>query len=166
MWKASTDQPGAPAINAAVARIVNGTLTAALATATDDGPWVWTVYVAFRGNRFWFTSQDSTRHVAAMRKTPAVGVAMWRAPVAWGEKLLGLQLAGQAAEVLTQSDAESGLEVLHEKFPGTLETLPTTDTVMGKSKRTCLFMVECHAGSVRDEENIGKGRFPILWSPE
>lgn len=163
MWRPVSSELDSKLVEAAVSRIVTEVLTGALATSVGNGPWVSTAYVAFKGNRFWFTSQESTRHVAEMRQVPAVGLAMWKAPDKWGEKLLGLQLSGRASEVSTATEAEAGLEALHDKFPGTLETLPNADAVIGNSKKTCLFMVECDRGSVRDEANIGKGRFPIVW---
>ena len=164
MWTFIDREGDGNAAQVAVARIVNDVLTAAIATTSaQSGPWIFTAYVAFRGNRCWFTSQESTRHVAEIREASPVAVAMWAEPEAWGDPLLGLQLAGYASEVVTHEDAEVGLAALHEKFPGTQGTLPATGAVIGESKRTCLFMVECDRGSVRDEARIGKGRFPITW---
>src|SRR5581483_2634566 len=110
MWVSTENGgPSNELIGAAVVTITTQVLTAAIATSAQGDPWIFTAYVAFDGNRFWFTSQESTRHVGESRRFPAVGVAMWKAPTVWGEKLLGLQLAGRVSEVLAPEEAQIGL---------------------------------------------------------
>jgi uncharacterized protein YhbP (UPF0306 family) len=162
MWSTESDLDDS-LVQRVVERITIDVLTGAVTTQTADGPWIFTAYLAFRDNCCWFTSQEATRHVPELRENPAVAVAMWKEPRQWGEKLVGLQLSGRAKEVLTETEASSGLEVLHDKFPGTLNTIPSPEAVLGSSKRTCLFMVQFANGTVRDEDSLGKGRFSIGW---
>lgn len=163
MWISTDSRVDSAAADKATREIVENVLTAAIATSSTEGPWVFTAYVACEGHRFWFTSQESTRHVAELRLTPMIGLAMWSAPSAWGEPLVGLQLSGSASEVVAAADAKAGLSALHKKFPGTASTLPGPDAVIGNSRKTCLFMLDCNQGSIRDEAHLGKGRFPIVW---
>ena len=163
MWETAGGGPDNELVQMSFGQIVNEVLTAAIATVSEQGLWTFTAYVACRGNCFWFTSQESTRHVGEIRKVPTVALNIWRAPESWGEKLVGLQLAGRAFEVRGAEDAEIGLATLHDKFPGTLETLPSVEAVTGEAKRTCMFRVECDAGTIRDEDSLGKGRFAIVW---
>lgn len=162
MWVSdSNDQD--ELVGSVVERLASEVLTAAIATVGEGTPWIFTAYVALKGNHLWFTSQETTRHVGEIRRFSDVAVALWKAPDAWGEQLRGLQLAGRATEVGAASEAEIGLDALHSKFSGTLETLPSSAAVIGASRKTCLFLVECQRGTVRDEVAMGKGRFPIVW---
>lgn len=167
MWTTNGDtgnEPDDQRVAQAVARLSDSAHTGALATSSGDGPTVCTVYLARDENRYWFTSQTTTQHAADIRAHGRVGLSIWIAPTNWGDPLQGLQLRGNAIEVTAADDAVTGLDSLHARFPGTVNTLPGVESVTGETRTTCLFVVTCESGSIRDEAVFGKGKFPILWT--
>lgn len=127
-------------------------------------PISFTAYFARQGNEIWLTSKETTDHVIAISdKTLDVAVCIWKQPLEWGEPLYGAQFAGTINLVVDEIDANRGLDALHNRFPGTKDTLPDVDHVMGSEKVTCLQRIFMSTGKIRDERRIGKGMFEISW---
>src|SRR5579863_9347404 len=111
-------------VKESINRLLRSELTGALATEKDGAPLACTIYFAYGQGYVWFTSQEVTRHVAALRLNPSVALSIWHRPEVWGSHLLGLQLSCKASEVTNEDVARSGLGTLHIRFPGTKQTLP------------------------------------------
>lgn len=134
-------------------------ITGALAAQQGRASLVCTVYFAYRDGDIWFTSQESTRHIVALRDNPGTAFALWRRPVHWGAALFGVQLSCQSSEVTTEEEARLGLHVLQERFPGIGQALPDVAAVYGPGRRTCLIRLKITGGTLIDETNLGKRRF-------
>lgn len=162
MWKSEELEERNAEVDESVQELFGSTLTGSISIGGET-PWAFTAYLAILGNRIWFTSQEVTRHVQAIRANGRVAVCVWRDPLQWGDPLNGMQLEGLATEISSASDSIAGLGALHLKFPGTKETISDSAAVVGSSRKTCLFEVVCTTGSLRDEVRFGKGKNKIHW---
>jgi uncharacterized protein YhbP (UPF0306 family) len=142
-----------------VQRMFSEQLTGALGTTGEGGPNVCTIYYAHNKGFIWFTSQEATRHVSALRHDPTVALCIWQRPEVWGSALFGLQLTCVATEVVDESDARLGLDALHARFPGTRTSLPELSSVVGRSRKTALVRLELKEGVLIDESNLGARTF-------
>jgi hypothetical protein len=146
--------------------ILTSQITGSLATYEPGHPLLCTVYFAYGGSAVWFTSQELTRHIRALRDNAAACFAVWRVPDAWGQPLLGLQLTGRGLEVTTDDDAAEGLRALHQRFPGTSTTLPDVSAVWGATRRTALVRFAPQSGTLIDESTFGPRNFiRFRWVP-
>lgn len=146
-------------LSEAVGGILTAQITAGLATCESASPLLCTVYFAHSDDALWFTSQETTRHVAALRGNPAASMAIWRAPDMWGHSLLGVQLVGKAVEVPAAAEAARGLRALHQRFPGTTTTMPDISAVYGPNRRTALVRFTPQGGTLIDEVTFGPRNF-------
>lgn len=146
-------------LSEAVERLMVTQITGALATCQSARPLVCTVYFAYEDNAVWFTSQETTGHVTALRGNPAASFAIWDVPDAWGRPLLGLQLAGTGLEITSDTEAANGLRALHQKFPGTSTALPDVTAVCGSARRTALVRFTPLGGTLIDELMFGPRNF-------
>jgi|SRR6266702_122528 len=140
-------------------RLLESEDTAALATNGQGAPLLCTVFFAYREGNLWFTSQESTRHIIALRNEPTVSFAVWRRPHEWGRSLFGAQLTCTASEVSTREDAAEGLHTLHRRFPTSQSVLARLEDVYGAERKTCLVRLTIRAGTLIDEDEFGRRNF-------
>lgn len=146
-------------VREAIEQLVEAELTAAFAAIADGAVSAWTAYVASDWPVLFFTSQETSRHARAIGAGAPAAVVIWQRPTAWGGKLWGLQINGYCAPITEQITAEHGLEALHRRFPGTRNTVPTVDKVVGPNRSTVLFEFRVESGTVIDEERLGPKLF-------
>jgi hypothetical protein len=164
VWVANGEEVTPLQVRESLSALTSECLTGAFAwKATADVPFVFTAYFVCHENSFWLTSQGNTNHVTGLRVDSACSLAIWRAPIEWGRPLQGIQLLGHAELIENIEDAKSGVSALHQRFPGTRETIPSATDVLGDSRRTTLLKLTMTHGVLRDEERIGKGKFRISW---
>lgn len=166
MWQADSGEIEAPKLKESMDELF-GTVHTGSVSLFAGKPLSFTAYVARLDNEVWLTSKETTDHVTAINDSFLdVAVCVWRQPGEWGEPLYGIQLTGSINLVTDEENARSGLEVLHNRFPGTKKTLPTVGYVLGDTKVTCLQRIMLTSGKIRDERRIGKGMHNISWRAE
>jgi len=163
MWVSLENELDKAEVNLSVKSLFSSILTGSIGVG-NSSPWIFTAYLAMDQNKIWFTSQESTRHVSIIKEFGTVSVCIWSEPKMWGDPLNGIQLEGEAKEVLTVSGAKEGLAALHNKFTGIMSTLPNPSDVLGTNRKTTMFVIKCKQGSLRDQLRFGKGAHFIQWN--
>jgi hypothetical protein len=153
------DEPDAEAVVAAISRLFDAELTGALAAAADGTVATWTAFLAPDWPMIFFTSQETTSHAVAIADGAPAALAIWRRPDAWGDPLCGLQITGYCEPITDADEAERGLHALHERFPGTRNTVPALENVVGSHRTTVLFQFRAASGTVIDEDSLGEKNF-------
>jgi hypothetical protein len=145
--------------------LLDGEITAALISGSSETTVQGcTVYWAHAQNMFWFTSQETTHHVAALRADPHCGLVIWRRPAQMGDQICGAQFTGLATEALDDITANMGIQALNARFPRTQATLQGPSSVIGRDKVTCLFKLTMTGLTFTDEATLGQRRhLPLRW---
>ncbi len=166
MWKFDQQKLGNNKIGDSMSELFSKVHTGSVSLA-ENRTLSFTAYLAWCGKEIWLTSKASTEHVIALGEGPReAAVCLWQQPAEWGDPLFGLQLSGSIELVQEHEVAHRGLDILHQRFSGTCETLPSVDHVFGKNKITCLQRILITKGKIRDDLRLGKGMHTIFWEEE